>query len=78
VPGEVSVVGFDNAPQSAFYAPALTTVELDFTGLGRACFALLHDAIGKESTAPPPPPVPRPRLVTRESAGVHHPASTAP
>ena len=41
VPDSVSVVGFDDMPQSAFYAPALTTVRLDFVGLGRDCFALL-------------------------------------
>ncbi|RAG86450.1 transcriptional regulator [Streptacidiphilus pinicola] len=76
VPGQVSVVGFDNAPQSAFYTPALTTVEMDFTDLGRACFALLHDVLAGTSTAAALPPVPRPRLVVRESADVHHPAPT--
>ena len=36
IPGDVSVIGFDDAPQSAYLTPALTTVRQDFTGLGRA------------------------------------------
>ena len=28
--------GFDDAPHSAYLTPSLTTVRLDFTGLGRA------------------------------------------
>ena len=38
VPGDVSIVGFDDIPGSAFWIPALTTVRMDFVGLGRACF----------------------------------------
>jgi hypothetical protein len=37
IPGSVSVVGFDDTPQAEFLTPALTTVRLDFTELGRAC-----------------------------------------
>lgn len=37
VPGDVSVVGFDDAPESAHYLPPLTTVQQDFQGLGRLC-----------------------------------------
>jgi DNA-binding LacI/PurR family transcriptional regulator len=66
VPGSVSVVGFDDIPQAAFLTPALTTVRLDFTELGRASFALLREQMGS-------PPVDRPRpgpeLVIRESSG---------
>jgi DNA-binding LacI/PurR family transcriptional regulator len=61
VPDSVSVVGFDDAPQAAFYTPALTTVRLDFAGLGRACFRLLGQA--EEPTVSPP------ELVVRASAG---------
>ncbi|GBF06343.1 LacI family transcriptional regulator [Deinococcus aerius] len=35
VPGEVSVVGFDGTPESAFYQPPLTTVQQNFAQLGR-------------------------------------------
>lgn len=39
VPDEVSVVGFDDNPDAAFYRPALTTVRLDVDGEARACIA---------------------------------------
>lgn len=68
VPGEVSVAGFDDAPHSAYLTPALTTVRLDFTGLGRSAFALLHGVL--EKSAPiAPHPVSVPELVVRESSG---------
>jgi DNA-binding LacI/PurR family transcriptional regulator len=73
VPGSVSVVGFDNAPQSAFYTPALTTVDLDFVTLGRSCFALLQEVLADPAASLGHRPVTRPRLVVRESADVHHP-----
>ena len=46
VPGDVSVVGFDDIPQAEFVMPALTTVRLDFADLGRASFAALQEQIG--------------------------------
>ncbi|MCZ4606851.1 LacI family DNA-binding transcriptional regulator [Streptomyces sp. Lzd4kr] len=68
VPGEVSVAGFDDAPHSAYLTPSLTTVRLDFTGLGRAAFALLHGVL-EEATRIGPRPVSLPELVVRESSG---------
>ncbi|WP_439592835.1 LacI family DNA-binding transcriptional regulator [Microbacterium sp.] len=44
VPGDVSVVGFDDNPDAAFYAPALTTVRLDFLGEARRAVAAVLDA----------------------------------
>ncbi len=68
VPGEVSVAGFDDAPGSAYLTPSLTSVRLDFAGLGRAAFALLHGVV--EQSAPiTPHPVSVPELVVRESSG---------
>jgi DNA-binding LacI/PurR family transcriptional regulator len=66
VPGSVSVVGFDDIPQAAFLTPALTTVRLDFTELGRASFDLLREQMG---AAPVDRPRPVPELVIRESSG---------
>ncbi|NUS27857.1 MAG: LacI family DNA-binding transcriptional regulator [Streptomyces sp.] len=68
VPGAVSVAGFDDAPHSAFLTPSLTTVRLDFTGLGRSAFALLHGAL-EESAQIAPHPISVPELVVRESSG---------
>lgn len=64
IPGSVSIVGFDDTPLSAYYTPALTTVRLDFTELGRASFALLAGQIGAAREARP-----RPELIVRESTG---------
>jgi DNA-binding LacI/PurR family transcriptional regulator len=69
VPDEVSVVGFDDIPETAYYSPPLTTVRQDFDSLGRealaAVLAVLRDEVDgeavrripglvvRESTAPP-------------------------
>ena len=37
----MSVTGFDDTPESAFYHPPLTTVEADFDRTGRAAFRRL-------------------------------------
>lgn len=50
VPGDVSVVGFDNLPESAFYSPPLTTVQQDFQAVGREGLGLLLDQV--ENAAP--------------------------
>jgi DNA-binding LacI/PurR family transcriptional regulator len=60
VPGDVSLVGFDDVPGAAYWTPALTTVRMDFVALGRACLAAVTDAGEPTLLAPP-------RLVIRES-----------
>lgn len=67
VPDEVSVVGFDDTPRSAFYPTPLTTVRLDYVGAGRDCFALLH---ALQPNAPTVPAVGAlPELILRSSTG---------
>ncbi|MFL6075910.1 MAG: LacI family DNA-binding transcriptional regulator [Mycobacteriales bacterium] len=68
IPDSVSVVGFDDIPSAAFYAPPLTTVRLDFAGLGRDCFALLQHVL-EPANAPPPPSAATPQLVVRGTTG---------
>jgi DNA-binding LacI/PurR family transcriptional regulator len=68
VPGDLSVVGFDDAPHAAYAHPALTTVRLDFEGLGRGCFGLLHRLL-EPDTAPALPLWAEPELIVRESSG---------
>ncbi|MFI0448322.1 LacI family DNA-binding transcriptional regulator [Actinomadura sp. 6N118] len=65
VPGDVSIVGFDDMPSTAYWTPALTTVRMDFVGLGRACLA----SVVAEVTGLPQPAVDLapPSLVIRES-----------
>ena len=68
IPGDVSVVGFDDTPVAEFLTPPLTTVRLDFAGLGRSCFALLQ-ALIEQKEARPHARRPEPELVIRESSG---------
>jgi len=51
VPGDVSVVGFDDIPEAAYLSPPLTTVRQDFSAVGQRAIAMLQAAIGG---APPP------------------------
>lgn len=65
VPGDVSVVGFDDIPEAAHFWPPLTTVRPDFSELGRRCMARLHDQLsGRE--LPPGESIP-PVLTVRSS-----------
>ncbi|RCV47620.1 LacI family transcriptional regulator [Marinitenerispora sediminis] len=41
VPEDIALVGFDDVPEAAFYAPPLTTVRQDFSSVGRRCIELL-------------------------------------
>jgi DNA-binding LacI/PurR family transcriptional regulator len=45
VPGDLSVVGFDDIPEAAYFTPPLTTVRQDFAELGRRCLLALLDRI---------------------------------
>jgi DNA-binding LacI/PurR family transcriptional regulator len=60
VPADVSVTGFDDNPDAAFYTPALTTVRLDVEGEAEYAVA----AVVGEATEPPAAPV----LVVRDSS----------
>lgn len=44
VPGEVSVAGFDDNPDAAYYRPSLTTVRLDIAGEARRSVAAVLSA----------------------------------
>ncbi|MET9244020.1 LacI family DNA-binding transcriptional regulator [Nonomuraea sp. NPDC003709] len=68
IPGDLSVVGFDDTPASAYLHPSLTTVRLDFEGLGRACFGLLLRRLRPEA-ALSLPTWNEPELIVRESSG---------
>ncbi|AMB59557.1 LacI family DNA-binding transcriptional regulator [Microterricola viridarii] len=49
VPGDVSIVGFDDIPEAAHYAPPLTTVRQDFSELGRRSIEKLIAEIDRRS-----------------------------
>jgi DNA-binding LacI/PurR family transcriptional regulator len=70
VPEDISVVGFDDLPESAYFTPPLTTVHQPFPDLGRRVMAMVEKALSGDpaptseliattlvvrgSTAPPP------------------------
>jgi DNA-binding LacI/PurR family transcriptional regulator len=71
VPHDVSVVGFDDVPESAYFSPQLTTVPQDFAALGRQGLARLNDILdngpddnGTATAAS--------ALVIRSTTGPHH------
>jgi DNA-binding LacI/PurR family transcriptional regulator len=45
IPGDISVVGFDDIPESSYFTPPLSTVRQDFGELGRRGLELLLDEI---------------------------------
>jgi DNA-binding LacI/PurR family transcriptional regulator len=68
VPGEVSVVGFDDIPEAPYFMPPLTTVRQDFDEMGNRGVQVLLDRIaagGAGSSAEAVAPV----LVVRASSG---------
>ena len=50
VPEDVSLVGFDDLPESAYFEPPLTTVHQDFVSLGRESAAYLSDLMDQRPT----------------------------
>lgn len=67
VPRDLSVVGFDDIPESAYFSPPLTTVRQDFAELGRrALHVLLHRIEGQQIERRL---VVAPELIVRESSG---------
>jgi DNA-binding LacI/PurR family transcriptional regulator len=73
VPGDLSVIGFDDSPLSRRMRPALTTVRQDVDAKGRAAAGALHAAIDQRRTGHPvlPEHVLLPtELVVRETTAV--------
>ena len=65
VPRDLSVVGFDDVPESAHYLPPLTTIKQDFAVLGRrSLHSLVSQVEGTEMIFDVPV---RPSLVVRAS-----------
>lgn len=66
VPEDVSVVGFDNVPEAAYFWPALTSVDQQFSELGRRAVDLTVRALAGEEQ--PDAALLRPELVVRASS----------
>ena len=69
IPGEISVVGFDDIPESPYFTPPLTTVRQDFIEVGSRSLRLLVRMIEGGERLPPSSRV-RPELIVRASTSV--------
>lgn len=72
VPEDISVVGFDDIPDAAYFAPPLTTVHQDFGAVGEQCVEIILDALrvgGRQTGRVVVPP----RLVIRQSTQAFRP-----
>lgn len=65
VPEDVSVIGFDDVPESAYFIPPLTTVRQDFDAVARETLRCTLEQI-ETGRCGPPNPIP-PTLVQRRS-----------
>ena len=66
VPAALSVIGFDDMPEAAYFSPPLTTIRQDFNEVGSRGFQLLLDEIESGTRSSEQVTVP-PELVVRES-----------
>jgi len=65
-PRDVSVVGFDDLPEAAYFTPPLTTVRQDFAELGRRGVELVLARLKGDELHPDPVPA---TLLVRSSTG---------
>jgi DNA-binding LacI/PurR family transcriptional regulator len=64
VPDDISVVGFDDIPESAYFSPPLTTMSPDYSDLGHRCVSMLLNLLdGKAESSS----LIKPRLIRRAS-----------
>jgi DNA-binding LacI/PurR family transcriptional regulator len=66
IPGDVSVVGFDDIPEAQYFTPPLTTVRQNFAEVGRSSLRLLLELM-KGDDHPPQRLTIAPELVVRRS-----------
>jgi len=69
IPGEVSVIGFDDIPEAPYFTPPLTTVRQDFDEMGTRSVRLLLRMMETGEVVPSGPLV-APQLVVRGSTDV--------
>lgn len=65
VPEDISVVGYDDQPEAAFFLPPLTTIKQDFEELGRRCMSAVLQQL--DSEAGNEEQIVNPRLVVRST-----------
>lgn len=65
VPEDISVIGFDDVPESPFFIPALTTLRVDFGEVGRLAVDRILSLMNGDAAEPIPRVIPE--LVVRSS-----------
>ncbi len=73
VPGDVSVVGFDDIPDATSFIPPLTTVHQDFAEVGRRCVQGVLRALREDVPAEPGTTLVPTRLIIRQSTAPPRP-----
>jgi DNA-binding LacI/PurR family transcriptional regulator len=68
IPADLSIVGFDDIPESPYFTPPLTTIRQDFNELGSRGVRLLLATMEAGERLDPGPAVP-PELIIRSSTG---------
>jgi len=69
IPDDISIVGFDDAPESAYYMPPLTTIRQDYEALGTESIHYLVELINHQETSTHQR-VLMPQLIVRQSTRV--------
>lgn len=69
VPGDISVLGFDDIQSAAYASPALTTIRQPLAAMGQKGAQLLLERIASPDQPFPAETVMEPELVVRESTG---------
>lgn len=69
VPGDMSIVGFDDIPEAAHFAPPLTTVRQNFAEIGRRAIELLLGELRGDTELSHAPV--QPELIVRQSTARH-------
>lgn len=71
VPGEMSVVGFDDIHLAEFANPPLTTVRMSREDIARSAFSAIQQLINVDGPIAPPPTRVGTSLIVRESTDFH-------
>lgn len=68
IPGDISVIGFDDVPEAGYFTPPLTTVRQDFAEVGRRSLEILLDQVERREPRSMRVVI-EPDLILRESTG---------
>ena len=71
VPGDVSIVGFDDVPEAAYFTPPLTTIRPDFDAAATASLELLLEQINRGTISTTRRTI-APALIRRDSVAPPH------